>query len=191
MLFFFFFNLLAKDTSVFFSFLSSWRVTHIWETLEMSLHTEHQNRNIRKEIKRKRARNSVCVSSLKAEWLVAGARLWWKREALCEGAVRFSIRPSVATDTLLFPLVPRSSEQPPKFNNGDQMTNELLNKHFYRTQDYLSMNYDNFGKCREDCLDVMTPFTVLVYIELWWRKVIRHLIVHAHFAFKFNKSDSK
>lgn len=132
----------------YFSFLSSWRVTHIWETLKMSLHTEHQNRNIGKEIKRKRARKSVCVcvTSLKAEWLVAGAELWWKREALCEEAVRFSRRPSVATDTLLFPVVLRSSERPPKFNDGDQMTNKLLNKHFYRTQGNLPMNYDNFWK---------------------------------------------
>lgn len=138
--------------------------SHLGNIRDVFTHRASKQEYIRKEIKRKRARNSVCVSSLKAEWLVAGARLWWKREALCEGAVRFSVRPSVATDTLLFPLVPHSSERPPKFNNGNQMTNELLNKHFYRTQGYPSMNYDNFRKCREDCLDVITPFTVLVYI---------------------------
>lgn len=31
------------------------------------------------------------------------------------------------------------------------MTNELLNKHFYRTQGYLFKHDDNFGKRRENC----------------------------------------
>lgn len=83
------------EPKILFCFLFTSRANGIWETLEKCF-PEHQKRNIDKEIKWK----SVCVFSLKAEWLVAGARLWWKREALCEGAVKCSLKPFVCTDTV-------------------------------------------------------------------------------------------